>query len=366
MQLEFLESSAGTCTFAGIYILGIEWVNSRYRVLGSTIISVSYPIGEMLLGIIAMYVHDFRYVIRILYAPGLLVFVYFWLVPESVRWLLVTGRVDRAVDTLKRIARINRKQLTPKIIELIKLRYSPDLIAKNNPIENNSVIQSLYSILKSKRLCLRFLNGCYQWIACCFSYYGMSLLATHIPGENRYTSFIFVVAIEIPAILIALPLLDRTKRRVIMCSSFAIAAVSIVVTPIIPGEHPIIVLIFFMLGKASMTCAFTSLYIFTAEQWPTNCRTTVMNSCSMIGRVGAMLAPLTVILVREHFKNEFLFTLECNELLFNCFFFQGSQYKLLPEILFGGTSLVAAILVLFSPETHSKKLPDTIEEAEEL
>lgn len=245
-----------------------------------------------------MYVHDFRDLIRISYAPGLLLFAYFWLVPESVRWLLVTGRVDRAVNTLKRIARFNGKELSPKLIELIKLRYSPDLIAKNNPIENNSVIQSFCSILKSKTLCLRFLNCCYQWSACCFSYYGMSLLATHIPGQNRYTSFIFVVGIEIPAILLALPLLNKIKRRVIMCFTFAIAAIAIVVTPCIPDEHHVIVLIFFMLGKASMTCAFTSLYIFTAEQWPTNVRTTVMNSCSMIGRIGAMVAPVTVILVR--------------------------------------------------------------------
>lgn len=71
----------------------------------------------MLLGVAAMYVHDFRILMRIFYIPGLFVFAYFWLVPESTRWLLATGRTDRAIETLKRIARFNRRELSEKTIE---------------------------------------------------------------------------------------------------------------------------------------------------------------------------------------------------------------------------------------------------------
>lgn len=34
--------------------------------------------------------------------------------------------------------------------------------------------------------------------------------------------------------------------------------------------------------------------------------------------------------------------------------------------MFGGTAILAAILVVFNPETYLKKLPDTIEEAESI
>lgn len=37
----------------------------------------------------------------------------------------------------------------------------------------------------------------------------------------------------------------------------------------------------------------------TAEMWPTNVRTTIMNTCLMFGRIGSALAPFTVILVSE-------------------------------------------------------------------
>lgn len=263
----------------------------------------------MLLGFTAMYIHDFRYLIRALYTPGLLIMLYFWWVPESVRWLLVTGQVDRAIKTLKQTASVNRKQLSNKSIEMMNLVYSANSIAKNNNDQTtateSSMLRSLCSILKSKTLCFRFLNCCFCWMSCCFNYYGLSLISTHVSDGNRYVSFIFVTAVEIPGILIALPLLNRTKRRKLMFTTLALGAISIIVTPWIPESKSTIVLIFFMIGKASITCAFTVLYIFTAEQWPTNLRTTIMNLCSMIGRIGAMVAPLTAILVSVLFHVTF-------------------------------------------------------------
>lgn len=186
-----------TSTFAGIFVLCIEWVTTKYRVLGSTIVALSFPLGEMLLGFVAMYVHDFRTLIRVLYAPGLAVIVYLWLVPESVRWLLVRGKVDRAITILKRIASVNGKNLSDKSIEMIKSNYSITK-TKEDKVDGNSILQSFGLIMKSKVLCFRLLNCCYLWTVCCFCYYGLSALATHIPSGNRYKNFIFVAAIEIP------------------------------------------------------------------------------------------------------------------------------------------------------------------------
>lgn len=312
-------------------MLAIEWVNSKHRVMGGTIISIAYAIGEMLVGFVAMYIHDYRVMSRILYLPGLFVFTYFWLVPESVRWLLVTGRVERAIKILKRTAKINHKELSPKSIEVLKLKYSTppklqihSIEAKaiessdsNDTIEHHSLIQSLRDICKSRTLCLRFVNCCYQWAAGCFGYYVLSLSSTHIPGANRYVSFIFVMAVEIPGLIMAQILLSRMKRRSMMPAMLCLAAFSIIAAPFIPKEYSTVVLLFFLLGKASMTCAYTAMFVFTAELWPTNIRTTIMNSCLMFGRIGSMMAPLTVLLVRNqnNFQIEHIFL----KIYFVCF-----------------------------------------------
>lgn len=342
-----MEASAGTCTFGGLYILGIEWVSSKYRVLGSTIMAVAFPVGEVLLGVAAMYIHNYRYLLRALYISGLFIVFYQWLVPESVRWLLVRGQVDRALVILKRTAKINGKKLSKKSEEMIQLRYSTNYINKcatidkeNNINQKPSIAQSLSSILKSRKLCLRFLIGCYIWITCCYCYYGLSLISTNIPGEDRYVSFIINGIVEIPGALIALPLLNRMPRRMILFITLLLTGICTIVTPFIPEHQSIFTLCFFMLGKAAITCAFTVTYTFTAEMWPTCTRTTIMNSCSMIGRIGAMIAPLTPLLA--------------------------SQFASLPFLLFGSTAILAALIVWFMCETFNKRLPDSIEEAKNL
>lgn len=302
--MEFLESCAGACAFTGVDVLALEWVSSKYRVLASTIISTSFPVGEVIVAVVAMFVHDFRALIRILHTAGLFAFVSFWILPESVRWLLVSGHVDRAVGTLKTISKVNRKELSSQSIEILKLNYSNESISgeksieqKNHENKNHTLFESLSVILKSRTLGIRFVICCYQWAACTFSYYGLSMSSTNIPGADRYLSFIIIMACEIPGKLIAQPLLNRMKRRLIMSTSILLAAILIVSTPFIPKENPFIVLFFIVLGKTFLTLAFTVLSIYTAEQWPTNIRNTIHNSCSMIGRVGSMAAPLVVVLV---------------------------------------------------------------------
>lgn len=161
----------------------MEWVSAKYRALGTTLICTSFPLGEMLLGVIASQVHDFRMLLRVLYVPGLLVFFYFWLVPESVRWMLITGRVDRAIKILKRIARINNKTLSDKSIELLHLQYSIE--SKATPVEsgevndNLSLYQQIRLVAGSKKLGLRMLICYYLWMTCCFCYYGYHTKLMH-------------------------------------------------------------------------------------------------------------------------------------------------------------------------------------------
>lgn len=127
----------------------------------------SFPMGEMMLGIVAMNVHNFRHLLRILYTPGLFVIFYFWIVPESPRWLLISGRVDRAIKVLKRIAWCNGKNLSEKSIDMLRTQYSPDeqINMDGSKDEPLSILQQMRLIIQSRKLGLRLLNCCYQWVS---------------------------------------------------------------------------------------------------------------------------------------------------------------------------------------------------------
>lgn len=280
----------------------MEWASSKYRTLSNTAIGISSSLGCILFGCVAMYEHDFRKLLRFFYIPGLFAFLYFWLVPESIRWLLVTGRLDRGIKTLKQIAKWNRRELSNKTITSIQMKYSKNAIQEadsiasdSNAVEKKPVFQLLWTILKTKTLTLRFANCCYQWAASSFIFYGLSQSSTQIAGANRYISFIIVMAIEIPGKLLAQLLLNRFKRKVILFVAFMTAAISVFAASL--TEYSWAVLLCFVLGKGAISTAFASMYVYTTELWPTSIRLTIINSCSMFARCGSMIAPFVVILV---------------------------------------------------------------------
>lgn len=296
----------GSNTVAGVVVLVIESLHSKYRITCSVMVGMAFTIGEIFMGILAAYVHDFRQILRILYGPGILTIFYLWFYPESIRWLLITGHTDRAIKQLQQAAAVNQRELSASSIEYIQMQYSnkPTTTSSNNTENANdddklSIAQSLQYILKSKKLLLRFFSCCYLWIACCLLYYGFSLISTIIPGGNRYTSFIYMVAIEIPASLLNIPLLKRMRRKRMMFALFLLTAIFTFAATVAPANHSILILLILLVSKAATVCAISTLYVFTAECWPTSIRSTVLNLCSMIGRIGAMLAPLITLMVRK-------------------------------------------------------------------
>lgn len=92
-----------------------------------------------------------------------------------------------------------------------------------------------------------------------------------------------------------------------------------------------------MLGKFSITVAFTVVYIYTTEMFPTNLRHSLLGCCAMCGRVGSIVAPQTPLLAQ--------------------------YYSSMPLLLMAGCAFLSGFLVLRLPETLNTKLPDTIEEA---
>ena len=103
-------------------------------------------------------------------------------------------------------------------------------------------------------------------------------------------------------------------------------------------EWPIVVLN--ILGRASSTGTLSVCYIYSAEIFPTVIRNVGVGSSSVWARVGPMLAPYIAAL--------------------------NYLEPRLPIVVFGIVALVAGFLVSFLPETTDHKLPDTIEEGEEM
>lgn len=183
--------------------------------LGNTILSVAFALGEVILGLVAWSTNSWRIMLRILYSPGVLLILYSWYAPESIRWLLSNGNVKKAKDTLAKVARINGRTLTNEVLDT--------LVQVENPNENIQEV-SITQVFKSAPLLFRMLNCCFSWICCTFIYYGISMHSVSISG-NLYLNYIIVALIEMPAYLVTYFTLDKYGRRITMALSLLLAGV---------------------------------------------------------------------------------------------------------------------------------------------
>lgn len=302
VQCEFLGAAIGTSTFMAAFVLCVEWVSTKHRVMSSTIVSLFYPLGEILLGLAAMYYDHYRSFLVFVYTPALLIIFYFWLVPESIRWLVVTGQHKAALKILKRTAKNNNTTISEKSYAILRQSCNASTLALDKidgeKGQEGNHNESVTEIFKHKVLIIRLIVCSMCWIMVTHIFYGLSLSATKIDDDdNKYLSYIVVMAAELPAALISYFLLDYAGRRTTMCGSLVTAGVATIASTLIPVQQTIIIRMLFFIGMCATSCAFAVLYIYSAEIWPTPLRNTMMNLCSMIGRFGSMLAPLTTLFV---------------------------------------------------------------------
>ncbi|XP_033124176.1 organic cation transporter protein-like [Anneissia japonica] len=93
-----------------------------------------------------------------------------------------------------------------------------------------------------------------------------------------------------------------------------------------------------MIGKFFITSAFSIVYIYTVELFPTDIRTFGLGFCSSVSRVAGVLAPQILFLQK--------------------------LWTHLPLVAFSVTSVTAGLFAFLLPETLNVPLPQTIEEAE--
>lgn len=261
--------------------------------MGGTAVCICAAFGEMLLALTGLFIHNFRTLLLTLHIPGLFVIAYFWLVPESVRWLLAIGKVERAEKILRKVAKTNHMELSPRSVEII---YEKGHESTNEVTETSTGIP-IRVIFTSGFFLTRFAITSFTWIVCAYVFYGVTLMSTQLGGNtDKFTCFMWVTASQVPADLMSAVLMNKIGRRKTLMGAFILSGISLLASPLVPLGS-IAILLICMAAKLSISCAYLVVYVYCAELWPTCVRQTMFNGSSGIGRIGPMLATLTPLLV---------------------------------------------------------------------
>lgn len=313
----------------------MELIHPSKRSIGGAMLCSTYPLGSMFLGITAMLTQDWRKLLRIIYPPAFIAIFYFFLINESIRWLVSKNRTKEGTLIILNAAKMNKIQLSDSALNMISN------ISENKTDGEKSINTvkdcSLKDVLKSRKLIIRIIICSFMWLVNTFVYFGLCLNSVNLAG-NKYFNFCLVSMIEMPAILFNGYFSTRVGRRWSLFGSMLLCGFSCISSVFMKNELAWLKLILIMIGKFGISMSFSLLYVYTTELFPTSLRNRLLGICSLFGRMGSMLAPQTPLLVK--------------------------YYEQMPILIFGSVAACTAILALQLPETSNVTLPDTIEEAE--
>lgn len=100
---------------------GVEMVGPEKREMSGIVLNYFYSVGEAIVGLISWLYRDWRSLQLWVSVPPLLFIGYYWLVPESVRWLLARKDYRKANKIIKKAAHINGVELSDDVIQTFEL-----------------------------------------------------------------------------------------------------------------------------------------------------------------------------------------------------------------------------------------------------
>ncbi|KAL4711636.1 hypothetical protein ACJJTC_011344 [Scirpophaga incertulas] len=283
--LEFLEAALGD-NCSPMFILTIEVVSTKKRTLFYILCSFGYIFGAVMLPTAAWLFPYWRTFLRVIYTPALFFFFYLYTIDESPRWLLTKGKKDKAIAIIEKAAATNKIQIDKNVLE--KLEYVEE--------KKLGFFELLKITFSSRTLAKRCLICIVWWTTSTFVNFGMTINSVSLQG-NKYVNYILTALVDIPAHVVIIYILNHFKRKIPLISSFIVGAILCLTQPFVPTYLPWLSIMFYMAAKLMSSFYFSITYMFTSELFPTYTRNSMHALCSSLGRIGAIVAPQTPLLM---------------------------------------------------------------------
>uniref|UniRef100_A0A3B4G6H2 Solute carrier family 22 member 5-like n=1 Tax=Pundamilia nyererei TaxID=303518 RepID=A0A3B4G6H2_9CICH len=306
--------------YVAAFVLGAEILSPYVRTVYTTAgVNLFFAGGYMLLPFFGFFIRDWRMLLLGISLPGFFFVPLWWFIPESPRWLLSQGRIEEAEAIIRDAAKKNKVEPPSVIFSPLQVRPFFGCSAREAAV-----------LLKylGKTKCLICQN------TLTIAYFAVSLNTANLHGNVHFNCFLSAL-VEIPAYILSWTMFRWCSRRLTLSSSLSMGGLFLLLIQLIPTHLFSLAIALEMIGKFAVTTAYSLVYAFTAEIYPTVLRNTALGACSMASRIGSITAPF--------------------------FIYLRSYSVSLPYILMGSLTALAGLLSLLLPESFGMPLPETID-----
>ncbi|XP_076612371.1 solute carrier family 22 member 2-like [Chaetodon auriga] len=307
------------------YVLLTEIVGVNHRRLVGILFQMFFSVGNLILPLLAYFITDWRWLQVVISVPYILFLSYYWLIPESPRWLISQRNSSKALEITEAMAKENKKKLSKNFETL-------------TDDEGDFPTGSLMDLFRTPNMRKHTFILMYNWFTSAVVYQGL-IMQVGIAGGNIYIDFLIFSLVEFPAAFLILFTIDRIGRRLPFATANIVAGVCCLITAFIPDSLHWLKTVVACIGRVGITMAFEMVVFVNTELYPTFVRNLGVSVCSTLCDVGGIVSPY---------------------LLYRL----AAVWLELPFIIFGVVAFIAGGLVLLLPETKGVPLPDTIDDIE--
>lgn len=349
-------------------LLCMELFGSKRRTFAGIGLEFQWIACYLTLPVLAYLLTDWRHLQIAISAASAIWVIYFWILPESLIWLVAAGRYDESEEILEKMARWNGVRFFPGQLRLrrpgegidarrlsrlsvkresIFYAISPDTI--NTELASIAVPISVpfLDLFRDSVLRKHLLISGLLWFADDIIYYGL-ILSTPALGGNRFLNFCIMGFVEIPAVFLTLYTTEKYGRRMStivyhICAGIPLAIVMFIPEKVGTSEISLVPLILTLIvtAKLFISASFNIILLYCRELFPTNLRATSCGIYTSIGGVGSLIAPFAYYATK-------------------------TSLRWLPNVLFGLIAIAAGISVFFLPETRGRRLPESTSDVHDL
>ncbi|RUS80894.1 hypothetical protein EGW08_011365 [Elysia chlorotica] len=316
------------------YTLLMELFGPKDRPFAGIVAELFFGVAFMVLGGLAYLLRDWQHLQIAASLVAVVTVFYPWVVPESLRWLIMKGKTEEAEKQIQRICKTNKIPFPAECWGLLK----DSMAGQAKTVRQHN----LTHLFRSRPMTKISLICFYLWFTMSVSYYGLTFKMTSFKG-NPYLNFFISGLVESFTYLACIPLMNKFGRRKPLMYSFACGGVMCLSSGLINSftsglDH--LVTGFALTGKCSMACCFATFFVYASELYPTAVRNIGLGAGMFFARFGSVMAP------------------QINQWADLLLGIDGI-------LIFGVLAVAASVLVYPLPETHQKHLADSLGEAGE-
>ncbi|XP_060810346.1 solute carrier family 22 member 3-like isoform X2 [Amyelois transitella] len=324
----FLVGMSYDSCFMMMYILVLEYVGPRHRTwVANMSIALFFGSGCLVLPWLAVWIADWRNLLIVTSAPMLCAIAVPFLVPESARWLSSRGRINQAVEVVRRFERVNGTKVPQDVIDEF-------VVASRQTRETN---ESLLSVFRSPPLRNAMIFMVMVYMSCALIFDGLVRMSEGL-GLDFFITFTLTSATEIPSVTLLAMLLDRWGRRMLTCGPMLTAGILTLIAAFVPKGIPQVTLA--IMARFCINMSYNAAIQWSTELLPTGVRASGSSLVHVSGYVATVMSPYIVY----------------SQLIWSS----------LPLLILGVTAFVAAVFGMLLPETKGRPMPQTIDDGERL